>query len=212
MHAYWLLRDRVAIDAVERGNRRLAWALGADLACSEPARILRPAGSVWHKSRPPVAVGLLRLDAVARHVLGDVVGRLEDVPVARAAPTAPRRVGGGEDPLLAITPAEYVQRLTGLVVGRAGKVRCPFHADRTPSLHVFDTPERGWYCFGACQRGGSVYDFAALLWQTDTRGREFIELRERLTQLLLGELSRGPALGAAGGSRRARRPARSVAG
>jgi hypothetical protein len=59
VHAYWLLREPVAIDEIERANRRLAWALGADLACSEAARILRPAGSAWHKSRPPVAVRLL---------------------------------------------------------------------------------------------------------------------------------------------------------
>jgi CHC2 zinc finger len=144
-HAYWLLAEAVVIDTVARANRRLAGALGADLACSEPARILRPAGSAWHKSSPPVAVRLLQLDAAARHAVDDVVGRLDDVPVA---PVTARPRGTGEDPLLAIAPAEYVELLTGRVVGRNGKVRCPFHEDRTPSLHVFDTPERGWFCFG----------------------------------------------------------------
>lgn len=203
-HAYWLLAEAVVIDAVARANRRLAGALGADLACSEPARILRPAGSAWHKSSPPVAVRLLELDATARHAVDDVVGRLDDdVPVAPVT-ARPRRAG--EDPLLAIAPAEYVERLIGEVVGRDGKVRCPFHRDRTPSLHVFDTPERGWFCFG-CRRGGSVYDFAALLWQTGTHGLEFIELRERLTRLLLGGPSSGRAPDAARGSRRGPPPA-----
>ena len=208
VHAYWLLRESVALEAVERANRRLAWALGADLVCSEPSRILRPAGSAWHKSSPPVAVRLLDLTTDVRHALGDVVGRLEDVPIARRV-VWPRR-GGGEDALLAIAPAEYVERLTGEVVGRSRKVRCPFHDDRTPSLHVFDSPERGWFCFG-CRRGGSIYDFAAMLWRTGTCGREFVELRERLSLLLLGELPRDRALGVAAGSRRGRRRARSVA-
>jgi hypothetical protein len=30
-----------------------------------------------------------------------------------------------------------------------------------PSLHVYDTPARGWYCFGRCRRGGTIYDLAA---------------------------------------------------
>ncbi len=45
-HAYWLLAESVAVEAIERANRRLAWALRADPQCSEPARILRPAGSL----------------------------------------------------------------------------------------------------------------------------------------------------------------------
>jgi DNA primase catalytic core len=33
--------------------------------------------------------------------------------------------------------------------------RCPFHADKTPSLVV--TPKKGlWHCLGACQKGGDV--------------------------------------------------------
>jgi DNA primase catalytic core len=36
--------------------------------------------------------------------------------------------------------------------------RCPFHADRTPSLVV--TPSKNlWHCLGACQAGGSVVDW-----------------------------------------------------
>jgi hypothetical protein len=100
-HAYWLLREPVALEDLERANRRLAWALGADLACSEPARILRPAGSVWHKASPPVAVRLLRLSVVDRHELDEVVGQLADDPPARAPTTPKRRLGASADPLLA---------------------------------------------------------------------------------------------------------------
>jgi DNA primase len=78
----------------------------------------------------------------------------------------------------------YFERLTGLRVGRSGKLHCLFHDDRSPSLHVYREPERGWYCFG-CQRGGSVYDLAALLFGRGTRGRYFVELRRELEQRLL---------------------------
>jgi hypothetical protein len=66
----------------------------------------------------------------------------------------PRLVAGGrargreerrsKDPLLALEPRSYVEALTGLRVGRDGKVSCPFHEDRTPSLHVYETPAGGW--------------------------------------------------------------------
>jgi DNA primase len=51
-------------------------------------------------------------------------------------------------------------------------------------LHVYPEAGRGWYCFG-CGRGGSVYDFAALLWGRKTRGGDFLELRRELEKLLL---------------------------
>ena len=82
---------------------------------------------------------------------------------------------------MAVSPRVYVERLTGAPVGRSGKVRCPFHEDRTPSLHVYEDPRRGWYCFG-CGRGGSIYDFAGLLLGRGTRGEDFIELRRELAR------------------------------
>ncbi len=45
-------------------------------------------------------------------------------------------------------------------------------------------PPGGWYCFG-CGRGTSVYDLAAELWNVEPRGAEFVELRRRLSELLL---------------------------
>jgi len=84
---------------------------------------------------------------------------------------------------LAVPPRVYVERLLGSPVGRDGKVRCPVHEDCTPSLHVYEDPRRGWYCF-SCRQGGSVYDFAALLLGRGTRGEEFIELRRELEAIL----------------------------
>ena len=51
-HAYWFLTAPVSLDVIERTNRRLAMALGADGRCSDPGRILRPASST---PRPPPA-------------------------------------------------------------------------------------------------------------------------------------------------------------
>jgi DNA primase len=76
-------------------------------------------------------------------------------------------------------PAEtYVQALTGREPDRTGKIACPFHDDSTPSLQLYE--DGTWYCYGACQAGGSIYDFAARLWHLDTKGRDFLQLRERL--------------------------------
>ena len=81
-------------------------------------------------------------------------------------------------------PPVYFERLTGLRVGPSGKLRCLFHDDRSPSLHVYREPGRGWYCFG-CGRGGSIYDLAALLSGRETRGQDFAELRRELEELML---------------------------
>jgi DNA primase len=55
--------------------------------------------------------------------------------------------------------------------------------DRTPSLHVYEDPQRGWYCFG-CGRGGSIYDLASLLLRRGTRGDAFLELRRELAAIV----------------------------
>ena len=182
-HAYWILRDAVGLDVIEQLNRRLALALGADVRCSDAARILRPAGSANWKSGRPDAVRLIALDEQRSVAVAELERRLPALatdPVVRRC-CSPRAAGG--DRLLAITPRVYVERLTGVPVGRDGKVRCPFHEDRTPSLHVYEDPQRGWYCFG-CGRGGSIYDFAAALLGSGTRGQDFIELRRELMAIL----------------------------
>ena len=94
------------------------------------------------------------------------------------------------DPLRLVAPPVYFERLTGLRVGPSGKLHCLFHDERSPSLHVYREPGRGWYCFG-CGRGGSIYDLAALLSGRETRGQNFSELRRELEELMLPSFSFG---------------------
>lgn len=44
-------------------------------------------------------------------------------------------------------------------IPRDRKVRCPFHADGSPSLHIYDD---GWHCYG-CGEGGDAVDLVARL-------------------------------------------------
>jgi hypothetical protein len=183
-HAYWLLREPINVDQVERVNRRLALALGADARSSDAARILRPAGSLNRKHSPPVPVRLLVLDERRRVAVAELERGLPSEPRSLSTIRTPRTTGDAPiDALRSVAPAVYVERLTGQRVGRSRKVRCPFHDDQTPSLHVYPDPDRGWYCFG-CARGGSIYDLAALLWQRETRGEDFLALRRELKALV----------------------------
>jgi hypothetical protein len=184
-HAYWLLEAPVGAGELEALNLRLARAVGADERAYDAARVLRVAGTNNHKHDPPAAVTLERAtgelhnaEAIAAAV-SDVVD--DQLPRRLRNDDAARRPG--QDPLLMIEPAVYVQALTGLHAGRDGKVSCPFHADKTPSFHVYPGPARGWYCYG-CRRGGSIYDLAAQLWGRDPHGREFLKLRSDLQTLL----------------------------
>jgi hypothetical protein len=183
-HAYWLLREPINIDRLERLNRRLAVALGADARSSDAARILRPAGSLNRKHSPPAPVRLLVGDERRRIAIGELERGLPPEPESPRASTKLRTSRDAPiDALRSVAPALYVERLTGQRVGRSRKVRCPFHDDQTPSLHVYEDADRGWYCFG-CARGGSIYDLAALLWQRETRGEDFLALRRELAALV----------------------------
>lgn len=184
-HAYWPLVDPITSDELERANRRLAYALGADLACADAARILRVPGTLSHKHDPPTRVETLRHHPGRRVDATDVVGALPDPPApAKATFVANPAPGRGGDPLLAVAPDVYVRRLLGVEVPRHRKVRCPFHDDHHPSLHIYETAERGWYCFGACRRGGTIYDLAASLYGYSPRGEDFLRLRAELRRLL----------------------------
>jgi hypothetical protein len=182
-HAYWPLCEPLARDELERANRRLAHALGADLASADAARILRVPGTCSHKHDPPTAVDAIRLDRHRRFRAADVIAALPDPPApSRPSPMVsaePR----GDDPLLQIAPEVYVRRLLGVEVPRHRKVPCPFHDDRQASLHVYETAERGWYCFGRCRRGGTIYDLAGPLYGYTARGKDFLRLRDELRRL-----------------------------
>lgn len=186
-HAYWLMTEVAALYDVEIANRGLAHALGADEHCADPARILRPP-SRNHKNQPPAEVRLIKCEPAVRYPFREIADALPglaaitDLVRPRGASHRLTAERDPVDPLLAIQPSRYIEELTGLSVLRTRKVRCPFHDDSTPSLHVYDDPARGWYCFG-CRRGGSIYDFAGFLWDMQTRGHEFAELRRRLELL-----------------------------
>ena len=181
-HAYWPLTQPLARDDVERANRRLSHALGADPASADAARILRVPSTLSHKHDPPTPVDAIRLDTDRRVSAADVIGTLPDPPAPLRAAVAPSEHRGG-DPLLAIAPDVYVRRLLGVEVPRHRKVPCPFHEDRHASLHVYETAGRGWYCFGACRRGGTIYDLAAPLYGYTARGDDFLGLRAELHRL-----------------------------
>ena len=180
-HAYWLLSGPLGLDELERSNRTLAQALGADAACADAARVLRPAGTNNFKHDPPRPVCLESLDRRRRPV-EEILAGLPPAPIEVRRQRAARVTGG--DPLRAIAPPDYVRALLGVEIGRDGKIACPFHGpERTPSLHVYPNPEQGWYCYG-CRAGGSLLDLAARLWRLELRGGDVLEVRARLDALL----------------------------
>ena len=183
-HAYWLLRQPVDLDELEQANRRLAIRLGGDLASVDAARILRPPTSWNRKRTPPTRVELLALHPARRYQLSQLTAGLTDPPPRRRPTASVNRAAITEldRHLLAIPAAIYVPALTCRQPNGAGKISCPFHADHTPSLQLY---EHGWYCFGACRTGGSIYDFGALLYGLDTKGHQFRALRQRLAEELL---------------------------
>jgi hypothetical protein len=129
-HAYWRLRTRVGAVELEHANRTLARHLGADLASVDAARILRPAGTLSHKHRPPAPVELLHLDTAGRYELAELLDGLAPAPSPTNAAGGGRvRAGRTEldEQLLAIPAATYVRELAGLEPCRDGKVNCPFH-------------------------------------------------------------------------------------
>jgi hypothetical protein len=184
-HLYWPLTVPLAPAAVERANATLAHALGADSgAVLGAATILRPPHTHNYKHQPPRPVTLQKFDPRTHHPHEILAGlaRPQDPP----ATVGNRRPGATRDPLLTIEPARYVEALTGQIVPRDRKIRCPLHDDSTPSLHVYRHPENGWHCYG-CHRGGTIYDLAGALWGLQTRGSDFLALRVRLSAEILHE-------------------------
>ena len=174
-HAYWPLRRPLENDAATGAKQALVRALGSDEAVCDPARVMRTPASV-HRKGKPVSVRCLRLK-IKVFDAKDVVGSL---PARRITePPKTRPVLSSSDALDAIPASEYIPLLTGCELGRDHKLLCPFHDERTPSLHAYPTPEQGWTCFG-CGLGGSIIDFGAHLYGLEPRGRDFHEIRKRL--------------------------------
>lgn len=110
------------------------------------------------------------------------VGRLWGV---RKFPFRRRAIEGGDGGTLhLISPPEYVEALAGVPVDGPGQIPCPLpgHEDVAPSFMIYDSPERGFYCWG-CHAGGDIYNFAAALWDLDTR-RDFPAIRRRVAECL----------------------------
>lgn len=96
-----------------------------------------------------------------------------------------------DDPFYGIEATRYIEALTGRAPTRGGFFQCPFHADgneRTPSLHATDILPARWYCH-ACHEGGTIYDFAALLWGIEPRAEGFGVIRDRLAREFIGSAS-----------------------
>lgn len=181
MHAYWSLDAPLSPAWFERANRRLSYRLGADLKVTDAARILRPPGSLNHKTTPPNPV-FVEMSYDVRWTVAHIVGHLPDPPNVKPARTPRADIAETDDPLQGISADVYYETLTGRELVR-GNVTCPFHGggnERNGSLRLYETT---WYCFTCCE-GGGIYQFASRLWGMERRGRGFIELRDRLEREL----------------------------
>jgi hypothetical protein len=200
LHAYWQLDAPALPEQVRAANRRLAQALGGELACAGIARLLRPPRTLNHKHQPPRPVRRVAYRPQISYSLSELTAALPPTAEPQLLPTrtSPRtggvRAGAAsfERALLEVSAADYVAVLVKAVPNRQGKILCPFHEEREASLQLY--PDGTFYCFGAsCGRGGTIIDFAAHLWLTGQsrdvplRGREFIDVRRRLMTLFFGE-------------------------
>ena len=183
-HGWWALREPLTPEQAQRANRRLAHHLGADMRSTDAARILRVPGTLNHKHDPPAPVVCVR-DEGAQHPAAAIVGALPDPPAPAARKAIAIRELPADDDLKTIPASVYVPALVGVEPGRDGKIACPFHNDATPSLHVYDDH---WRCYG-CDRGGTIIDFGAALYEVEPRGRGYFDIRRRLATDLLGRLS-----------------------
>ena len=66
LHAYWRLGSPASREQIEAANRRLAHAVGGDVASVDMARILRPPETWNYKTHPPREVRLQSLSAHPR--------------------------------------------------------------------------------------------------------------------------------------------------
>lgn len=119
VHAYWPISRGLPPEYARRANLRLAGALGADTAATDPARVLRAIATCNQKSTPPAPVECVRLEPLSFD-LADVVGSLPDDPRYGLAPRvrAPRApdtsTGALEGAARVVREAEIGERNTKL--------------------------------------------------------------------------------------------------
>ena len=125
----------LGVEELERCNRRLAAALGADPRCADAARVLRVPGTRNFKALPPRPVELLRTrtPATGRRRSSALCPPCPEPP-ARSMPRRSRS-GPHPDPLLMIEPARYVRVLTGRATHAPGQDPLPLppRRDAEPS-------------------------------------------------------------------------------
>jgi hypothetical protein len=193
-HAYWRLAERLPAEALEEANRKLAYRLGADLAVTDRARIMRVPGSLNHKAGRACRLAFCDLARAPIAVARLVAGLTDPAPPSPPPGAAERRRHAAmlaSDDAARVPPPAYFRALAGVEVpDRGGHVPCPLddHHDQLASCMVYRDPGDGWWCYG-CSRGGTIYDLASSLeggaWGRDLRGQDFRELKRRV-QLQLG--------------------------
>jgi hypothetical protein len=99
-HLWWPLRSPLRPADARRANRRLARALGADMASTDAARVLRPAGSLNHKHEPARRVECAWLSGEVFDAR-EVVGRLPDPALASVRRSTHTRLAGGPGAIVA---------------------------------------------------------------------------------------------------------------
>jgi hypothetical protein len=187
VHAYWRLAQTLDPARAEEANRRLAGALGGDLASTDSPRIMRLPGTTNHKAGRACVLVYLDLTRPGFQPAQLVAGLADPAP---APPPPDERTlarwaeRNARDPAKQVLPPAYFQLLAGVTVPeRGGDVRCPLpdHRDDNPSCRVYPTAAQGWRCHG-CGRGGSIYDLAAVIYGVAPRGTAFLRLRALLNE------------------------------
>ena len=173
-HAYYTLSAPVTVPELERANRRLAHALGGDLASVDAARILRPPSSWNHKHTPPDARrtdrtrpgATVRPRPARRRTRRPARPAIRQRRRPRAEPAAPNSTGCCSPS----QPPNTCTRSPASPPTAPAKSTARFTKTTPPRLQLYE--DGTWYCYGACKAGGSIFDFAARpLWTRHQRTR-----------------------------------------
>ena len=65
-----------------------------------------------------------------------------------------------------------LQSILGFKGGRRGKIRCPIHNEKTPSLTIYS--DGSWFCFGCSAHGRNAIDFLTAIGETFPEAVEFL--------------------------------------